>query len=132
MTELKVTLLTGRTIDQGWSKEYGKFSEEYWKSVSICEIDPDDMENLRIKENESVKITTDFGSVILKAVKSNRAPHPQIIYVPYGPWANIVVDPRTHGTGMPSLKGIPAEIQPAIKEKVLQLRDLLKEHYKKG
>jgi formylmethanofuran dehydrogenase subunit D len=31
---------------------------------------------------------------------------------------------------MPSLKGIPAEIEPAPKEKVLSLSELLDKHYK--
>jgi len=131
MPKLKVSLLTGRTVDQGTGKEYGKLSEEYQKSVTICEIDPDDMKFLEIRENDNVKVTTEFGSVIMKAVKSARAPHPNVIFIPYGPWASIVMDPETHGTGMPSLKGIPAEIEPALKEKVLSLPNLLKEYYRR-
>jgi len=41
MPKMQVSLLTGRTIDQGRGKEYGKLSDEYMSSVSICEIDPD-------------------------------------------------------------------------------------------
>jgi len=37
---------------------------------------------------------------------------------------------KTHGTGMPSLKGVPAEIEPAPKEKVLSLSNLLNKYYK--
>ena len=131
MAKLKVSLLTGRTIEQGTGKEHGKLSEDYWKSVAICEMDPQDMKNLGIRENSNVKITTDFGSVVVRAVKSTRAPHPKVVFIPYGPWANLIVNPRTHGTGMPSFKGLPAEIEPATEEKVLSLPDLLKEHYRK-
>ena len=76
MPKLKVSLLTGRTIGQGQGKEYGKLSEEYWKNVAICEMDPDDIKRLKIKEGQNVKITTDFGSVVVKAVESARVPHP--------------------------------------------------------
>ena len=131
MPKLKVSLLTGRTIDQGKGKEYGKLSEEYWKSVAICEMDPDDMKELGIRENDSIKITTDFGSAVVRVAKSKRTPHPRVVFIPYGPWASLIVNPRTHGTGMPSLKGIPAEIEPAPKERVLSLPELLKEHYKR-
>ena len=131
MPKLEVSLLTGRTIDQGRGKEYGKLSEEYWKSVSVCEMDPDDMKYIEAKENENVKITTDFGSAVLRIVKSLRAPHPKVAFVPYGPWASLLVNPETHGTGMPSLKGIRAEIEPAPKEKVLSLQELLKTHFGK-
>jgi len=131
MPRLKVSLLTGRTIRQGQGKEYGKLSERYWKSVAICEIDPDDMNYLSVKENQNVKITTDHGSVIVRAVKSLRSPHRGSVFVPYGPWASVIVNPKTHGTGMPSFKGITAFVEPAYDEKVLHLEELLKQHYKK-
>jgi len=131
MPKLEVSLLTGRTIDQGRGKELGKLSEEYWESVTICEMDPDDIERIGAKENENVRITTAFGSTILRIVKSLRGPHPEIVFVPYGPPANILVDPETHGTGMPSLKGIQAEIEPAPEERVLSLQELLETHFRK-
>ena len=131
MPILKALLLTGRTLRQGQGKEYGKLSEEYWKSVAICELDPDDMKDLGIREKDNVKITTDFGSVVVRAMKSARGPHPGVIFIPYGPWANLLVNPRTHGTGMPSLRGLPAEVEPAPAEEVLSLPNLLKEHYKR-
>ena len=131
MPKLKVLLLTGRTVDQGKGKEYGKLSEEYQQSVAICQMDPDDMKLLGVKENTNVKVITDFGSVVLKVVKSASAPHPKVVFIPYGPWASVVMNPKTHGTGMPSLKGLTAEIEPAPGEKVLGLTDLLREHFKK-
>ncbi len=130
MPKSKISLLTGRTIDQGTGKEMGKLSKEYLESVVICQMDPEDMKFLGIKENRNVRVTTDFGSVVLKAVKSARAPHPKVAFIPYGPWASIIMNPETHGTGMPSLKGIPAEIEPAPEERVLTLSDLLNKFYK--
>jgi formylmethanofuran dehydrogenase subunit D len=130
MPKLKVSLLTGRTIDQGKGKEMGKLSKEYLESVVICQIDPNDMKSLGVKGNTNVKVVTDFGSVVLKAVKSARAPHPKVIFIPYGPWASLIMNPKTHGTGMPSLKGIPAEIEPAPNEKVLSLQNLLNQFHK--
>ncbi len=132
MPKLKVSLVTGRTIDQGRGKESGKLSKEYLESVMICQMDPNDMKFLGVKENTNVKIITDFGSVVLKAEKSARAPHPKVVFVPYGPWASLIMNPKTHGTGMPSLKGIPAEIEPAPNEKVLSLQNLLNQFDKEG
>jgi len=65
-------------------------------------------------------------------VKSARSPHPRVVFIPYGPWASLIMNPRTHGTGMPSLKGIPAEIEPAPNEKVLSLQNLLNQFQKEG
>jgi len=41
MVKLRVSLLTGRTLEQGRGKEYGKLSEEYWRDVAVCEMDPE-------------------------------------------------------------------------------------------
>ena len=131
MSKIKVTLLTGRTIDQGTTKEHGKLSDEYRESVAICEVDPDDLKKLGVKENSNVKISTEYGAVVVKAKESKRGPHPKIVYMPYGLWANIIVNPQTHGTGMPSFKGIAAEIQPASTEKVPTLPQLLKKTFRK-
>jgi len=130
--KLTVTLLTGRTIEQGVGKERGKASKEYMESVSVCYMDSDDIKRLGIKEKTNVLVSTDYGSVVVKALKSLRAPHPEIVYIPYGPWANALVDPETHSIGMPSFKGIPAHVEAAPDKPLLSLEELLREQYRKG
>lgn len=130
-SKLKVTLITGRTIEQGVGKEHGKASKEYMGSVSICYLDPEDLKKLGVKENTNVLVSTEYGKVVVKASKSLRAPHPSIAFIPYGPWANAIVDARTNSIGMPSFKGIPAEIEPAPDKPVLSLEELLKVQFGK-
>jgi formylmethanofuran dehydrogenase subunit D len=125
-------LLTGRTVYQGVEKEKGKFTQGYKDNVAICEIDPEDMERLNIKESSRVKITTDFGEVVVRAVKSLRAPHSKTIFMPYGPWASVIMDEGTDGTGMPTLKGIPASLAKEPNEKILSVHELLEKFYRKG
>ena len=129
--KLRVTLLTGRTIEQGVGKERGKASKEYVESVSVCYMDPEDLKRPGIKEKTNVQVSTEHGSVVVKAVKSLRNPHPSVIFIPYGPWANAVVNPETHSIGMPSLKGIPAEVEPAPDKPILMLEKLLEEEFGK-
>jgi len=129
--KLQVILLTGRTIEQGVGKEQGKASKEYLDSVSVCYIDPEDLNKLGIKEKINVLVSTLYGSVVVKALKSLRGPHVGMIFIPYGPWANAVVDPETHSIGMPSLKGIPAEIEPAPDKPILRLEELLQKQFGK-
>ncbi len=131
LEKLQVTLLTGRTIEQGVGKEEGKTSREYMESVSVCYMDPEDLKELGIKERTNILVSTDYGSVVVKALRSLRGPHPKVVFIPYGPWANIVVDPETHEIGMPSLKGIPANIKAAPGRSVLTLKELLKEQFGK-
>jgi len=131
MLKIEVTLLTGRTIDQGVTKEQGKLSKEYQEKVAICEVDLSDLKKLSIKDSSNIRVSTNYGSVIVKAIESARGPHPGIAYMPYGLWANIVVDPHTHGIGMPSFKGIPAELEAAPSENVMPISVLLEETFRK-
>ncbi len=130
MIELKVLLITGRTIDQGCSKEYGKLSVEYLDNVAICEMNPEDMKNLMISDGKKVRVSTKFGSVVVKAKKSRRMQSPGVVFIPYGAWANLVLASYTDGTGMPLLKGVQAEVEPT-EENVLGLADLLSQSYGK-
>jgi len=129
--KLLVTLVTGRTIEQGVSKERGKASKDYEDCVAVCYVDPEDLKRLKIKEKTNVQVSTRFGEIALTALKSRRGPHQGLVFVPYGPWANAVVDPETDGIGMPSLKGIPAEIEPAPEKSVTSLSMLLKKQFGK-
>jgi formylmethanofuran dehydrogenase subunit D len=121
---LEVSLLTGRTIDQGCGKESGKFSESYMESVAVCEMNVEDMKKLGLRDNAKVKVTTQFGSVIVKAKKSRRLKTTGTVFIPYGPWANQILASNTNSTGMPLLKGIKATVEPTDAE-VLSVRELL-------
>jgi formylmethanofuran dehydrogenase subunit D len=123
---LKVTLLTGRTIEQGVGKEKGKSSKEYFDACSMCYMDADDMQKIGVKNNTNIKVTTPNGSVVLRAVKYPRGATPGLIYIPYGPWANAVCSDKTTSIGMPSFKGTPAEVEPAPAMQVLTIEQLLK------
>jgi formylmethanofuran dehydrogenase subunit D len=127
--KLRVTLLTGRTIEQGVGKERGKSSKEYFEAVSMCYMDAGDMKKLQIKNNTNILVSTEFGSVVIRAVKYRRAATPGIIYIPYGPWANAICSNRTSSIGMPSFKGIPAEVEPAADKPILTMKELLKSEF---
>ncbi len=127
--KLRVTLLTGRTIEQGVGKEQGKSSQEYFDACSTVFMDEKDMKKLGIKNKTNVLVTTPHGSVVLKAVKYTRGSMPGLIYIPYGPWANAVVNDSTTSIGMPSFKGTPAEVEPAPDKPVLTMEELLKSQF---
>ena len=124
---MRVKLVTGRSLRQGIGKELGKFSGEYLENASICELDPDDMEALGVVEGSRIVVSTAYGSATLRAVRSRQAPHKGIAFIPYGPWANLLTCPDTQSSGMPSLKGLDAELKPAVIEEVKPLKELLEE-----
>jgi formylmethanofuran dehydrogenase subunit D len=127
---VKFTLITGRTIKQGMVIE-SKDSEMYTEAVATCEFDPDDMSKLGAAEGDTVMVATESGEVHVRAVKSTQAPHRGIIFMPMGPWANMVTSSETDSVGMPSFKGIPAESTLAKDKKILTYPELLRETYGK-
>ena len=127
--KLRAILITGRTIDQGVGKEMGKGSKEYFDSSSICFIDEADLKKLGIKSRSNVKVTSKYGSVIVKAAKNPYGSNPGLVFIPCGLWANAICGDETFGMGMPLFKGFKVEVEPAPNEAVLTLDELLKEEY---
>jgi formylmethanofuran dehydrogenase subunit D len=129
--KLQVTLLTGRTIEQGVGKEAGKGTQGYFESTTMAYMDICDMTKLGIKNKTNILVTTPNGSVVLKAVKYPRGAMPGLIYIPYGPWANSIVSNETTSIGMPSFRGTPAEVEAAPDKSVLTLKELLRSQFGK-
>jgi formylmethanofuran dehydrogenase subunit D len=126
LTRINAVLITGRVLRQGQSKEVGKKSQMYQENVAICELDPEDLKNLKISPGTNVSVSTKHGDVVVKGLLSTQAPHKGIVFIPCGPWANMIIGSETNGTGMPSYKGVKAEVTPAPNEIVLDVTQLLK------
>ena len=118
----KVNLISGRTTVQGRNLD-SKMSEEYFDEVARCDLNKADMDKLGVAADESVKVKTSYGEVIVKAKEDAGTPE-GIAFMPMGPWANALVSGDTHGAGMPSYKGIDAEIEKRG-EKVLHVKELM-------
>jgi len=119
-------LLTGRTINQGVALEGGKVSKENVRAAGICAFDRDDFKKLDCLVGTPVKITTDFGDVIVYSTISDEGPHPGILFVPMGPWANQLVNPDSQGCGTPTYKGMKAKVEVIKSGKVLDALELIR------
>lgn len=118
MPKIALNLITGRTIQQGVSMEGGKEKPAYRDACGIIEIDPADFKRLGAWRNTNVRVTSQYGSVVVKATEATQGPHPGVAYIPMGPWANMVINPNTYSTGMPTFKGTPVEVEVAEREPV--------------
>ncbi len=130
MTNLQVTVLSGRTLRQGVGKEAGKTSDRYRAAVSVCEMHPEDIAALLIKPGDYVRLNTAYGSVVLKSTASNQFPRRGVVYIPYGPYANQIFGPDTSSSGMPNFKGVIATVEPAGPEQFKRLEELFDEEAK--
>jgi len=126
-----VTLLTGRSLNQGRSKEQGKLSDFHLQSVACCEINAEDLSKIGVSYGENVCLSTEHGRVVVKAVSPTQPIPPSVVFMPYGLWAAQVVGCDTDGSGMPACKGIPATLQPAMDEDVLNVKELIRLSFRK-
>ena len=126
MPKVKLNLISGRTIQQGVSMEGGKEKPAYRDACGIIEMDPSDIKKMGTWANTNVRVTSAYGSVIVKAISATMGPHPGLAFIPMGPWANSVVNPNTYAMGMPTFKGVPIEVEPAEMEKVDLAVDLVR------
>lgn len=125
MAKIALNLISGRTIQQGVAMEGGKEKDAYRKACGIIEMDKSDLKKLGAWRNTNVRVTSKYGSVVVKAIEATQGPHPGLGYIPMGPWANAIVDPNTYSTGMPTFKGVPVEVEVAMNEPVYSSIELV-------
>lgn len=125
MAKIALNLISGRTIQQGVAMEGGKEKDAYRKACGIIEMDKSDLKKLGAWRNTNVRVTSRYGSVVVKAIEATQGPHPGLGYIPMGPWANAIVDPNTYSTGMPTFKGVPVEVEVAMNEPVYSSIELV-------
>jgi len=116
---IQVNLISGRSIQQGVAIESGKEKPSYRTAAGIIELDVSDLKKLGAWKSTNVRVTSDYGSVVVKAIETTQGPHPGLAFIPMGPWANSVVNPNTYSTGMPTFKGTPVKVDVAVNELVL-------------
>lgn len=105
-----LTLITGRTREQGIGMHKGKTSPEYRRATERAEMNPDDMARLKIQEGGIVRLRAAAGEVELPA-QAGSLPR-GLVFVPMGASANLLVGAETQGTGMPSFKGVDVTVEP--------------------
>ena len=114
-------MISGRTLAQGASCEC-KNSEDFFKAVSSCSLSEKDYSSLGLTDKKNVLVKNRFGQVVLSGRRDSGLP-PGIIFIPMGPWANVVVGPDTGGCGTPLYKGVEVEVE-ATDMPVLKGREL--------
>lgn len=122
-------LSTGRTVWQGEAIEAGKNLEMYKKAAAVCFMNKEDMERDGFEEGENVKVISEYGEVVVKVYPTTQEMFERHVFIPMGPWANLVVKPHTESTAMPSFKG-PLKVKiEKTDEEVLPMEKLIKKYY---
>lgn len=111
MSEIFV-LIPGRTSKQGCGISEGKFGENYQSEINTLQVAPEDMERLGLIDGDQVRVTSDAGQieVAVKGSKGDELPA-GLLFIPYGDLSSRLMGGDTHGSGMPTSKGIDVALE---------------------
>jgi formylmethanofuran dehydrogenase subunit D len=129
MKKLEVLLLTGRSVWQGEGLESGKEGQKYKEACTKLDMNPADMAKLGLKDHDKVLLSSKYGEIVMEAVTAEQELLEGMAYVAYGTWVNVIVNPRTEGTGMPSFKGTKVTIEPTDKEIIENSLEVMEQAY---
>jgi formylmethanofuran dehydrogenase subunit D len=118
---LLATMISGRTLAQGAGCE-SKMSPDFFKAVAVCHLSEKDYKSLGLSEGKNVLLKNEFGQVVL-TVKVDAGLPESMVFIPMGPWANVLVGKETGGCGTPHFKGLEVEVA-ATDSPVLNIREL--------
>ena len=110
MVKITVTLISGRTSQQGVGLEVGKTSDQYFQSTSLVEVSAGDAEAMGLEDGKPVEVATPHGSVVVTG-RVSKGLERGMAFFPYGIWSNQVFGSETDGTGMPAYKGVEATLE---------------------
>jgi formylmethanofuran dehydrogenase subunit D len=105
-------LIPGRTSKQGVGTSEGKFKEGYQSETRILQVAPTDMQRLGLKNDDLVRLKSEWGQieVAVTTAKADELP-PGLLFIAYGDLSSRLMGGETHGSGMPTSKGIDVELE---------------------
>jgi formylmethanofuran dehydrogenase subunit D len=105
-------LVPGRTSEQGCGISEGKFGTTYQDAISFVQMNPSDMQRMGIAIDEKVEIASEFGSIEIRvtAAKPDELPL-GLLFMAYGDLSSQLLGSDTHGSGMPTSKGIDVKVR---------------------
>lgn len=115
------TMVSGRTLAQGAECE-NKMSPDFFKAAALCHLSEKDFLSLGLSDGKNVLLKNEYGNVVLAAKADSGLPE-NMVFLPMGPWANVLVGKDTGGCGTPHYKGVEVEVA-ATDLPVLDIREL--------
>jgi formylmethanofuran dehydrogenase subunit D len=105
-------LIPGRTSKQGAGISEGKFGPNYVSETGRLQVAPQDMQRLGLADGDIVRVTSEVGQVELPvlAAKGDELP-PGVLFIAYGDISCRLMGADTHGSGMPTSKGLDVTLE---------------------
>lgn len=124
MTDKHFLLIAGRTSKQGCGISEGKQTADYLAETNTLQVSPEDMLALGLSEGQRVRLKLPVGRpfqavrdglerpsyklyVDLPVVSAKSGELPLgVVFIAYGDKSSLLMEGDTHGSGMPTSKGI--------------------------
>jgi formylmethanofuran dehydrogenase subunit D len=105
-------LIPGRTSEQGCGISEGKFAEKYQAETGTLQVAPQDCARLGLAEGDRVRLVSETGQidVPITAAKPGELPS-GLLFIAYGDLSSRLMGGDTHGSGMPTSKGIDVTLE---------------------
>ena len=105
-------LIPGRTSRQGCGISEGKFGDTYQSEIGSLHVAPADMQRLGLEAGDRVRVSGEYGTVeaSVVAAKADELP-PGVLFIPYGDLSSRLMGGDTHGSGMPTSKGLDVTLE---------------------
>lgn len=106
-------LIAGRTSRQGCGISEGKLSSDnYREETTTLQMSPQDMRRLGLVDGDWVRLRSEFGTVEVPvaAAKADELP-PGVLFIAYGDLSSRLMGADTHGSGMPTSKGLDVTLE---------------------
>jgi len=105
-------LIPGRTSKQGCGISEGKFAENYQTEINQLQVNPDDMQRLGLQAGGRVRLKSESGQIEIEVIPSPKDELPAgLLFMAYGDMSSKLMGADTHGSGMPTSKGIDVELE---------------------
>lgn len=105
-------LIPGRTSRQGCGISEGKFDEAYQSEINTLQVNKDDMQRLGLSAGAQVRLTSESGQITVAVKEAPKDELPSgLLFIAYGDLSSKLMGGDTHGSGMPTSKGLDVELE---------------------
>ena len=110
--EEQFILIPGRTSRQGVGISEGKFGSSYLNETQSLQMAPADMQRLGIKSGDRVRLTSEDGQIEVGIIPAKGDELPEgLLFIAYGDLSSRLMGGDTHGSGMPTSKGLDVQLE---------------------
>jgi formylmethanofuran dehydrogenase subunit D len=105
-------LIPGRTSKQRCGISEGKFKQEYQEETNVLQVSPQDMKRLGLSPGDRVRLRSETAAieVSVTASRGDELP-PGLLFIAYGDLSSRLLGPDTHGSGIPTSKGLDVVLE---------------------